>query len=142
MELKPGEIVFFPPWKQSLSENPASPHPLPLSLPHPLLSISSSEGSEVITKPRWRALPCLRPQSFRGSLVPTHLTWSLGHPRGCALPTKEWPLGPMPEAIAGSHLVNRMISHLSHGVNFHAPPHQRLTVLLGNVTFLPSLCKS
>lgn len=73
MELKPGEIVFFPPWKQSLSENPASPHPLPLSLPHPLLSISSSEGSEVITKPRWRALPCLRPQSFRGYRVPSTL---------------------------------------------------------------------
>lgn len=70
MELKPGEIVFFPPWKQSLSENPASPHPLPLSLPHPLLSISSSEGSEVITKPRWRVLPCLRPCS------PSEAVWS------------------------------------------------------------------
>lgn len=70
-------------------------------------------------------------------LVPTHLPWSLGRPTGCALPTKEWPLGPIPEAIAGSHLVNRVISPLSRGVNFHALSHQRLTVLLGNVTFLP-----
>lgn len=46
-------------------------------------------------------------------------------------------MGPIPEAIAGSHLVNRVISPLSRGVNFHALSHQRLTVLLGNVTFLP-----
>lgn len=60
-ELKPGEVVFFPPWKQRLSGALSVPQPFLLRPPHPLLSISSSEGSEVITKPRWKALPCLRP---------------------------------------------------------------------------------
>ena len=70
---KPGEIVFPPhPDGSRASQGTLSvPQPLPLRPPHPLLSISGSEGSEVITKPRWRALPCLRPnRPWVGEAVP------------------------------------------------------------------------
>lgn len=51
MELKPGEIVFLPDGSGASRGAFSVPHPLPLGLPHPLLSICSSEGSVVITNP-------------------------------------------------------------------------------------------
>lgn len=51
MELKPGEIVFLPDGSGASRGAFSVPHPLPLRLPHPLLSICSSEGSVVITNP-------------------------------------------------------------------------------------------
>ena len=143
---KPGEIIFPPRHGSRASQGTLSvPQPLPLRLPHPLLSISGSEGSEVITKPRWRALPCLRPNEALGRggcpspYVPAYLLWCFGvraqerrSPQIVfVLPTEECPVGP-------HH--SRVLLTWSHGVTLCPLSHQSLSRWLGNVTFL-SLCK-
>lgn len=102
-------------------------------------------GSELITKPRWRALPCLRPNDalVRGGCpsphVPEYLLWCFGvraqekrSPQMVfVLPTEEWPMGP-------HH--SRLLLTWSHGVTLCALFLTSLSRWLGNVTFL-SLCK-
>lgn len=79
MEPKPGEVIPSPPHGSRASQGTRPvPQPLPLRLPRPLLSISGSEGSEVITKPRWRALPRLRSNEPFEVPVPVHLCTSFG----------------------------------------------------------------
>lgn len=108
-----------------------------------MLSIIGSEGSEVITKSRWRTIPCLRPNEAFGGLSlsqsqctripPLESGSRKGEAQGVVfvLPTGEWPLDPHHSRLS-----------LTWVTWYESPcplPHQSLRRLLGNVTFLSLL---
>lgn len=121
--------------------------PLPLSLPHPLPSIHSSKGSEVITKPRTRApITTSGHRSSEGLLksLDTSPRSQLAQWGEFLTPLRnhspsiwcECHMVPVNEAIASSHLANKMASYFIICYEYPCPlPHHRLMVLCRTCDF-------
>lgn len=116
---------FLPPTEAEPLREPSQSPNLSRCAYHTFCFQLVTEGSEVITKPRWRALPCLRPNEALGRggcpspHVPAYLLWCFGaraqerrSPQIVfVLPTEKWPVGP-------HH--SRLLLTWSHGVTLYA----------------------
>lgn len=144
---KPGEIVFPRPTEAEPLREPSQSPNLSRCAYHTLcFQLVTLEGSEVITKPRWRALPCLRPNEALGRggcpspYVPAYL-WCFGaraqerrSPQIVfVLPTEEWPRSPSLKTTA--NLARTWCDSLC------PLPHQSLSRWLWKCDLPITLCK-